>query len=194
MKYNNEKTYNLKLAGLTREIPIVKIGENLWIASFVMLGDTELNYRCAREIVRRFPEDFDYVITPEAKAIPLAQSICQLCEMDGKFKDYLVLRKSVKGYMKNPIIVEVKSITTTSKQIMVLEERAVEKIKGKRVCLIDDVISTGGSYRAMIELVKKAGADIVFAGAVLREGDFDISDIENSVGRISYLENLPVFN
>ena len=194
MEYRTQKEYVLNIAGLIRKLPVIKITDRLEIASFVMLGDTELNYCCAKELVKKFPnEDFDYIVVPEAKAIPLTQSICQLLSKD-KFKDYIVLRKSVKSYMESPEVTEVNSITTSGIQNLVIDGRDARKISGKMVYLIDDVISTGGSYRAMVNLVKKTGANIKFAGVVLKEGDFDITDVEDRAGvKISFLERLPVF-
>ena len=199
MKYKHQKEYAINIAGLKRRLPIVEIEKDkLWIASFVMLGDTELNYNCAKELIKKFPDsNFDYLIVPEAKAIPLAQLICQLLGEDSpkhEFKDYIVLRKSVKAYMDSPLITKVKSITTDKEQTMVINGRDAVRISGKSVCTIDDVVSTGESYRAMINLVRNSGADISFAAAVLREGEFDISDIELDIGRkLIFLGNIPIF-
>jgi len=186
--------YKLKIAGLERILPIIKIEDKLSIASFVMLGDTELNYKCSKEIIKLFPNNnFDYIVIPESKAIPLAQSICQELSQE-HYKEYIVLRKSVKGYMDSPLITKVKSITTSNPQELVMNGTDREKINGKNIFLLDDVISTGESFRAMINLVRKADANICFAGAVLKEGDFDISDIENDLGlKIKYLETIPLF-
>jgi len=113
----------------------------------------------------------------------------------GEYMDYVVLRKSVKSYMKNPLKREVDSITTKGKQVMVLDGIDADKIKNKRVYLLDDVVSTGSSYDAMVDLVKMAGARIDFACAVLREGDFDISGIEKKLClKIEFLGKLPVFS
>lgn len=194
MEYLWQKEYELEVAGLTRKLPIININPNLWIASFVILGDTELNNKCAEELIKKFPSKyFDYLIVPEAKSLPLAQAICSLLLEEGYPKDYIVLRKGVKSYMENPETVEVKSITTAEDQKIVINGIDADKIRGKTVYLIDDVISTGGSYRSMVNLIKKVGANIGFAGVILREGNFDISDIENQTGKIVYLENLPVF-
>lgn len=190
MKYQNQKEYSLHVVGLTRKLPIIEIEKNkLWIASFVMLGDTELNYRCAKQLSTRIASDIDYLVVPEAKAIPLTQSIGQILN-----KDYIVLRKGIKSYMKDCTEVKVKSITTSNNQLMVLNGSDAEKIKGKLVCIIDDVVSTGESFRSMLDLMSKAGAKIGFAATVLREGKFDISDIEKRIGmNIFYLSELPIF-
>jgi len=188
------KKYILDIAGLKRELSLIDLNENLRIASFVMLGDTELTVHCARELIKRFPsDDFDYFIVPETKSIPLAQAICQEYESKG-FKDYIVLRKSIKSYMQNPIKTKVNSITTVEPQILVLNGPDAEKINGKKICLIDDVISTGNSYRAMVDLVSHTEARINFAGAVLREGEFDLSDIEKKISKpLTFLGYIPIF-
>ena len=185
--------YELEVAGLKRSLPIVNLGNNVAIASFVMLGDSELNCRCAQEFLNIFPGEFDYLVVPEAKAIGLAQAICQMSANES-YKDYIVLRKGVKAYMNSPIVRGVRSITTSEKQVMVLAREDAEKMGGKRVYTIDDVVSTGSSYNAMIDIVQEAGGKIGFSGAVLREGRFDISSIEKKIGfPISFLGNLPLF-
>ena len=166
MQYQGQKEYQLEVAGLKRKLPIININPNLSIASFVMLGDTELNNKCAQELIKKFPSKyFDYLVIPEAKSIPLAQAICTLLLEEGYPKDYIVLRKGIKSYMENPGIVETKSITTAEDQKIVINGVDADKIKGKTVYLLDDVISTGGSYRSMINLIQKIGANIKFAGA-----------------------------
>lgn len=174
--------YTLKVAGVTRELPIVQISENLCIASFVILGDTELVLSAAPEIVKRLPE-VDILITAEAKGIPLVFEISRLLNM----KRYVVARKSVKPYMNSPLVDEVVSITTQKKQILCLDEKDVELIKGKRVAIIDDVISTGESVQAVERLVEKAGGIVVARAAILAEGDAAKRD------DIIFLEELPLF-
>lgn len=177
-----DKTYTLRVAGLTRELPIVKISDNLCIASFVILGDTELVCAAARELVKKLPE-VDILITAEAKGIPLVFEISRLLNM----KSYIVARKSVKPYMDSPIIDEVVSITTQKKQLLCLDEKDAREIKGKRVAIIDDVISTGESVQVVERLVEKAGGIVVAKAAILAEGD--------AANRkdIIFLEELPLF-
>ncbi|MDI3535262.1 MAG: adenine phosphoribosyltransferase [Thermosediminibacterales bacterium] len=156
--------YSLEICGLKRELPIIEVAPGLSIASFVILGDTELVTTVAPEIVKRLPE-VDAIISAEAKGIPLVHEISRLLGMN-----YIVARKSIKPYMESPIVDEVESITTQKKQILVLNGKDAEKIKGKRVALIDDVVSTGSSLEALERLVKKAGGNVVAKAAILAEG------------------------
>lgn len=173
--------YTLKLCGLIRELPLVEVAPGLKIASFVILGDTELVCRVAPEIVKRLPE-VDAIVSAEAKGIPLVHEVSRLLGMN-----YFVARKSIKPYMENPLTVEVESITTQKKQLLCLNGIDAQKIKGKRVALIDDVISTGSSIAALEKLVEKAGGIVAAKAAILAEGD--------AVNRtdIVYLEELPLF-
>ena len=176
------KTYTLHVAGLTRELPIIKLSYDLSIASFVILGDTEIVRKTAPIIAKKLPE-VDFIITAEAKGIPLAYEISKILNLD----EYIVARKSVKAYMEEPIEVEVNSITTTNSQKLYLNNQDANKIKGKKVALIDDVISTGQSLKALEKLVEKAGANVVAKAAILAEGDAkDRKDI-------IFLEALPTF-
>ena len=176
------KTYTLHVAGLTRELPIIKLSYDLSIASFVILGDTEIVKKTAPMIAKKLPE-VDFVVTAEAKGIPLAYEISKILNLN----EYIVARKSIKAYMEEPIEVEVNSITTTNSQKLYLNNQDARKIKGKRVALIDDVISTGQSLKALERLVEKAGANVVAKAAILAEGDAkDRKDI-------IFLEALPTF-
>ena len=176
------KTYTLHVAGLTRELPIIKLSYDLSIASFVILGDTEIVKKTAPMIAKKLPE-IDFVVTAEAKGIPLAYEISKILNLN----EYIVARKSIKAYMEEPIEVEVNSITTTNSQKLYLNNQDANKIKGKRVALIDDVISTGQSLKALERLVEKAGANVVAKAAILAEGDAkDRKDI-------IFLEALPTF-
>ena len=176
------KTYTLHVAGLTRELPIIKLSYDLSIASFVILGDTEIVRKTAPIIAKKLPE-VDFIVTAEAKGIPLAYEISRILNLN----EYVVARKSIKAYMEEPIEVEVNSITTTNSQKLYLNNQDANKIKGKRVALIDDVISTGQSLKALERLVEKAGANVVAKAAILAEGDAkDRKDI-------IFLEALPTF-
>lgn len=177
-----KKTYSIEVAGVTRELPIIQINDSLSIASFVILGDTELVCAAAPEIVKKLPE-IDVLVTAEAKGIPLVFEISRLLNM----KNYIVARKSVKPYMSSPIIDEVVSITTQKKQLLCLEEKDVECIRGKRVGIIDDVISTGESIQALERLVESAGGIVAAKAAILAEGE--AADRED----IIFLEYLPLF-
>ena len=176
------KTYTLHVAGLTRELPIIKLSYDLSIASFVILGDTEIVKKTAPMIAKKLPE-VDFIVTAEAKGIPLAYEISKILNLD----EYIVARKSVKAYMEEPIEVEVNSITTTNSQKLYLNNQDAKKIKGKRVALVDDVISTGQSLKALERLVEKAGGKVLAKAAILAEGDAkDRKDI-------IFLEALPTF-
>ena len=176
------KTYTLHVAGLTRELPIIKLSYDLSIASFVILGDTEIVKKTAPMIAKKLPE-VDFVVTAEAKGIPLAYEISKVLNLD----EYIVARKSVKAYMEEPIEVEVNSITTTNSQKLYLNNQDANKIKGKRVALVDDVISTGQSLKALERLVEKAGGKVVAKAAILAEGD------AKNRKDIIFLEALPTF-
>ena len=176
------KTYTLHVAGLTRELPIIKLSYDLSIASFVILGDTEIVRKIAPIIAKKLPE-VDLIVTAEAKGIPLAYEISKVLNLN----EYVVARKSVKAYMEEPIEVEVNSITTTNSQKLYLNNQDAKKIKGKRVALVDDVISTGQSLKALERLVEKAGGKVLAKAAILAEGDAkDRKDI-------IFLEALPTF-
>lgn len=175
-------TYTLTISGLKRDLPIVKISDNLSIASFVILGDAELVLMAAPQIVARLPQ-VDVIVTAEAKGIPLVFEVARLLG----FKKYYVARKSVKPYMNSPLIDEVVSITTQKKQLLCLDKKDADEIKGKRVAIIDDVISTGESVEAVARLVEKAGGIVAAKAAILAEGE--------AVKRkdIIFLEELPLF-
>jgi len=182
MEVRDMNTYLLEVAGVKRKLPIIKLNDNLSIASFVILGDTEIVCASAKEIVKKLPQ-IDVLITAEAKGIPLIFEISRLLNM----KKYIVARKSLKPYMDSPLIDEVVSITTQKKQILVLDEHDSEYIKGKRVAIIDDVISTGESIQGIERLVKSAGGTVVAKAAILAEGSAAERD------DIIFLEKLPLF-
>ena len=176
------KPYTLHVAGLTRELPIIKLSYDLSIASFVILGDTEIVRKTAPIIAKKLPE-VDLIVTAEAKGIPLAYEISKVLNLN----EYVVARKSVKAYMEESIEVEVNSITTTNSQKLYLNNWDAKKIKGKRIALVDDVISTGQSLKALERLVEKAGGKVLAKAAILAEGDAkDRKDIV-------FLEALPTF-
>jgi len=175
--------YTIKVAGLERDLPLCPIADNLYIGAFIMFGDVELTERCAKELIKKAPEH-DVIITAESKGIPLAYEMCRL---SGKNR-YILARKSVKLYMKDVVSCETKSITTEAKQTLYIDGDDAEYLKGKRVLIVDDVISTGGSLLSLEELVKKAGGSIVGKMTVLAEGD---AAARND---IRYLEVLPLFD
>ena len=177
------KYYNMKIAGLDRALPLCKVTDDLYIGAFVIFGDPELTTACAKELLARAPE-FDYMITAEAKGIPL---IHEMARLNGNQR-YMLARKGPKLYMTNIISVTVHSITTAKEQKLYLDGEDAKKMKGKRILIVDDVISTGESLRAIEELVHSAGGEIVGRMAILAEGD--------AVERkdLTYLEKLPLFN
>ena len=159
-------TYEMDVAGLKRELPLCKVSDDLYIGAFVMFGDVELTVHCAAELLKRAPE-YDYIIAPEAKAIPL---LYEMARQSGANK-YFLARKGAKAYMSGVFEVAVKSITTMSIQKLVIDTADAELIRGKRMLIIDDVISTGESLHAMEELVTRAGGIIAGKMAVLADGD-----------------------
>lgn len=173
--------HKMTIAGLERELPICELNEKLDIAGFIIFGDVELTVAAAEELLKKCPE-FDYIVTPEAKSIPLAY---EMSRQSGK--KYFVIRKKQKVYMTNPVSVEVQSITTKSVQTLILDGLDGEQIRGKRVLVVDDVISTGESLIAVEKLLEKFDVNVVGKAAVLAEGDSaDRTDI-------IFLEKLPLF-
>lgn len=181
---SSESEYLLRVAGIKRKLPIVRINSHARIASFVILGDTELVIRAAAQLVKRLPRDIDYLMTAEAKGIPLAQEMSRILGLE----HYIIARKSKKAYMHDPLQVSVSSITTHQKQELFLDKPDAARIKGGRVVLIDDVISSGESLEGLELLAQKAGAQIIGKAAILAEGDATKRD------DIVYLEALPLFN
>ena len=175
MKYEGHEWYDITVAGLRRRLPVVPINDSLWIAAFVLWGDVELTNLSARLLAERLRAfRFDYVVSVEAKALPLAHMIATYLSdpQSGRYFPYVVCRKSVKGYMKSPLTVEVKSITTAATQTLVLDGSEAARLAGARVAVVDDVVSTGGSLRAVDELMRRVGAQVVARAAVLlEEGD-----------------------
>ena len=176
-------TYEMDIAGLKRELPLCRVTDELYIGAFVMFGDVELTVHCAAELLKRAPE-YDYLIAPEAKAIPL---LYEMARQSGAEK-YFLARKGAKAYITGVFEVEVRSITTMHIQKLVIDTADAEMIKGKKVLIVDDVISTGESLHAMEELVKRAGGIIAGKMAVLAEGDAKDRD------DIITLAPLPLFN
>lgn len=174
-------TYKMKIAGLERELERFPVNDKLDIAAFIMFGDVEITEKAATELLKICPEH-DVVVTAEAKGIPLCYEVArQGC------RNYVVARKGVKVYMRNPISVNVNSITTENEQKLYFGEGDVEFLKGKRVLIVDDVISTGQSLNALEKLVEQTGAQIVGKAAVLAEGDAKDRD------DIYFLDELPLF-
>ena len=176
-------TYKMKVAGLERDLPICKVNDSLYIGAFVIFGDVELTEACARELLKRAPEH-DVMITAESKGIPL---VYEMARQAGENR-YLIARKAAKLYMKNVFTTKVNSITTAKEQTLCIDGEAAAFMKGRRVLIVDDVISTGESLKALEKLVEEAGGNIVGRMAILAEGEAQQRD------DLIYLEKLPVFN
>ncbi|MBQ8087692.1 MAG: adenine phosphoribosyltransferase [Clostridia bacterium] len=175
--------YTMTIAGLQRDLPLCPISDTLNIGAFVIFGDPELTTATAKALVERCPEH-DVLITAESKGIPL---ICEMARMLNNER-YVLARKSPKLYMRNLFSAEVRSITTDHKQTLYLDGADAEYMRGKRVVIVDDVISTGESLRALEELVRKAGGSVVGRMAILAEGD------ATKRSDLIYLEKLPLFD
>ncbi len=173
--------YEMKIAGLDRKLKKCPVNEKLDIAAFIMFSDVEVTVKSAEQLLAKVPE-FDVILTAESKGIPLAY---EMARQSGK--NYVVARKSVKLYMQNVVSVNVKSITTANEQVLHLDGEKAELLKGKKVLIVDDVISTGESLRALEYLVEKAGGTVAGKTAVLAEGD------ASERTDIIYLEKLPLF-
>ncbi len=166
IKYNGQSVFDLELCGLRRALPVVRISDTAWIASFVMLGDVELIERSADAMASLLAPGFDVIVVPEAKAIPLAHAVARRVG-----RSYRVIRKSSKAYFSGEISMPVDSITTRSAQRLYLDGSDVKMLAGAKVCLVDDVVSTGSTIAASAALLTKAGAHIHQIATVLLEGD-----------------------
>lgn len=176
-------THSMTIAGCKRELPICRVNDDLYIGAFVIFGDCELTVACASELLKKAPE-YDYMLTAESKGIPLAY---EMARQHGDAK-WLLARKGPKLYMQNVFGVEVKSITTAAVQKLYLDGADADLMRGKKILIVDDVISTGESLRALEVLVEKAGGTVAGRMAILAEGD-----AQNREDLI-YLEKLPLFN
>lgn len=175
--------YAMEISGLKRNLPLCKVTDDLYIGAFVIFGDVELTVHCAKKLLERAPE-YDYMISAEAKGIPL---IHEMARQSGQNK-YFLARKAPKLYMSGVFDVAVRSITTAKEQHLYLDTADAEMMQGKRILLVDDVISTGESLAALEKLVTKAGGIVAGRMAILAEGDAQKRD------DLIYLEKLPVFN
>ena len=175
-------TYTIDIAGMKCDLPLCPVTDDLYIGAFVLFGKVDLTVHAAAELLKKAPE-FDYIVSPEAKAITLAY---EMSRQSGK--EFVIARKKAKAYMTGVFEVKVQSITTKGEQTLIIDTADADKIRGKRVVIVDDVISTGESLRATEELVRQAGGEVVARMAVLAEGDAaDRTDI-------TVLAPLPLFN
>ena len=175
-------TYHIQVAGLERNLPLCRVSDTLTLAGFVIFGDVELTCACAAELLKRAP-DFDYMVAPEAKAIPL---IHEMARQSGR-NEYFLVRKAPKLYMNGVFETVVQSITTEQEQKLYMDGADAAKMKGKRILILDDVISTGESLAAVERLVELAGGQVAARMAVLAEGDARARD------DIIVLGGLPLF-
>jgi len=177
-----DKFYTLEVAGLTRQLPICKLNDEISIAGFVMFSDVEITVRSAEELLKRLKGvEFDYILTAESKGIPLAYEMSRQCG-----KKYLVARKKKKLYMQNPVEIEVQSITTEGMQHLYLDGNELALFKGKNIVIVDDVISTGASEHALEKIIRLGEGKIASICCVLAEGDAINRD------DIIYLKELPL--
>lgn len=178
-----KKAYTMEIAGLKRDLPLFPVNEKLYIAAFILFGDVEITKACATELLKKAPEH-DIMLTAECKSIPLIYEMARQSD----HSDYIIARKGQKVYMEDVISTNVDSITTAHTQTLCIGKKETELMKGRRVLIVDDVISTGESLAAMEELVEKAGGIIAGKMAILAEGD------AAERNDIIYLEPLPLFN
>ena len=176
--------YTMTIAGMQHDLELCKVSDDLYIGSFILFGNAKLTVACAKALLEKAPKEYDYLLTAEAKSIPL---IHEMARQSGAEK-YFIARKGLKVYITDPLHVSVRSITTQREQDLYLSGDDAAMISGKKILIVDDVISTGESLKAMEELVEQAGGTVVGRMAVLAEGDAqDRKDI-------TYLEKLPLFN
>lgn len=178
-----KKTYEIDIAGLKRNLKLCPVTEDLYIGAFVMFGDVEITQKCASELLKLAPE-YDIMITAESKGIPLLYEMARQTNA----KNYILARKGPKLYMDDIVTISVNSITTEKKQTLCIDGEDAAAMKGKRVLVVDDVISTGESLKALCSLVEHVGGEVVGKMAVLAEGDAIERD------DIIYLAPLPLFN
>ncbi|MCQ2431260.1 MAG: adenine phosphoribosyltransferase [Clostridia bacterium] len=175
--------YTIDVAGVKRDLPLCELTDDLYIGAFVIFGDVELTVASAKALLAKAPE-FDIMVTAESKGIPLVHEMAR----QSGCNTYVLARKAPKLYMKNVIRTDVKSITTERIQTLYIDQTDVDRMKGKRVLIVDDVISTGESLRALEVLVEQAGGNIVGKMAILAEGNAKDRD------DIQYVQVLPLFD
>ncbi len=180
-----ERFHEIDIMGMKRQLPILNLPDkSKAIAAFVILGDVALTEHCAKELAKRVPKEAELVMTAETKGIPLAGALARHLGMDW----YIVARKSIKAYMRNPLGVVDESITTPGRQRLYITDEDIPRIKGRRILLVDDVISRGGSMLAMRNLAERAGGRVIAQAAAIAEGDAAKRD------DIIYLASMPVFD
>lgn len=196
IQYNGQSTYLVQIAGLKRELPLVEVEPGEWIASFVLLGDTELVEACGRALAAKLKSwKLEALLVPEGRGLALAHVIAAQLSTPDHFMPYIVVRKGVKAYMQNPLVHTINTITTSGQQELALDRRDAVQLRGRRVCVLDDLISTGGTTRAIVSLGQTAGAEVACVSAVLLEG---AEAVANPAGKtdgipVVWLEAIPRF-
>ncbi len=180
LTFNGQTTYDLKIAGTVRSLPLIQVAPDTWIAYYYSLGDTEVIDRAARELAPKLTH-CEMFVTTETKGIPLAHAIAANLGL----RPYVVCRKEIRPFMLSPLVVKFKPITAKTEQELYMDGRDAVKIRGKHVGLIDDIVSTGETLDAMVELVRQAGGTVVAKAAMLVEGD--------ERGDVHHLGILPIF-
>lgn len=160
------KTHRVQIGSLTRDLPVVPVSDTVNVALFNMLGDTEITEEAGKELAKRIPKDIKILITPEVKALSLAHVISRESGLP-----YIVVRKTQKPYMVDPVVREVVSITTGKPQTLVMDGLDVEKVRGQRVAIVDDVVSSGGTLHSLQEIITAVGGDLGAVLAVFTEGE-----------------------
>lgn len=166
LMFNGQTTYDLKIAGTVRSLPLIQVAPDTWIAYYYSLGDTEVIDRAARLLAPQL-ESCDLFVTTETKGIPLAHAIATYLGL----KPYVVCRKEIRPFMLSPLVVRYKPITAKTEQELFMDGRDAKKVQGKRIGIVDDIVSTGETLQAMGELVKQAGGEVVAKAALLLEGE-----------------------
>ncbi|MDR5682444.1 MAG: phosphoribosyltransferase family protein [Armatimonadota bacterium] len=190
MRYEGQTAFDLRVAGVRRTLPVEQVQDNVWIPFFRLWGDVELTNACARELASELrTREFDALVSLTAKSVPLVHMIATYLSepRHGQFFPYVACRREVKSYMRDPVVVEAQSITAATAHPLVLNGPDATAIRGRRVAIVDDVVSTGGTFQAAARLMEVLGAPITARAAVILQGDV-YRDPE-----LIYLATLPVF-
>lgn len=159
------RTHPVEIAGVHRDLPVVQVGPDVAVALFNMLGDTQVVEAAALALAEAMPSDIETLVTPEVKAVPLAHALSRVSG-----KPYVVARKTEKPYMISPVSRTVISITTGKPQLLVLDGPDIALIRGKKVAIVDDVVSTGSTLKGLSELIEEVGGTVGAVLAVFTEG------------------------
>ncbi len=196
LEYTGQRYYLLEVAGLRRDLPVIEVAQNQWIASFMLLDDTELVTKCGLALAVRLAEwNIDYLLVPEGRGLPLAQVIANSLSTPESYFPYIVVRKGIKSYMRDPLTGSTNTITTSGEQMLALDGPDAHRIRGRRVCILDDLISTGGTIRAVASLARLAKAEVCCVAAVLLEGEITVADPTSKTDGIPvvWLRAIPMF-